>query len=221
MTVNQGVARFQHYAHEMLAQMQDILHTFQRVVGPSCRSHLKFLVEAMRQRLDFLRSQGKPLWRKVCHRTDELLCRQRHLKLFAMRARDYVSAILLQSAPYLHGIRHLYGTPSTSRTIPTMIVAAFAGLALTIVVLLKMGTSNQAGKEHTRTVKEATLSRTHVPDWTIFDDAFAKEPSRFAASEFVDRVKTSGAAMASNPDETFGQVMKEPVPLPRPRPRRR
>ena len=51
MIVNPGVARFQQHAHETLAQMQDTLRTFQRVVGPSCRTHLTFLIEAMRQRV--------------------------------------------------------------------------------------------------------------------------------------------------------------------------
>ena len=40
MTVNPGVARFHQHAHETLAQMQDTLRTFQRVVGPSFRTHL-------------------------------------------------------------------------------------------------------------------------------------------------------------------------------------
>ena len=102
-----------------------------------------------------------------------------------------------------------------------MIVAAFAGLALIILMLLKMGMSNQAGNEHAGTVKEATPGVTHVPDWTIFDDAFANEPTRLATSEFVDRVRTSGAALTPDPAETSGQVMREPVPLPRPRPKRR
>jgi hypothetical protein len=221
MTVNQGVARFQHYAHEMLAQMQDTLRTFQRIVGPSCQTHLTFLFEAMRQRVDFLLSQGKPLWQKVCQRTDELLSRQRHLRLLATRARACVYAIRLQSNPLLHRIRHLYGTPSSSKTIPTLIVAALVGLALIILILLKIFMSTQAGNEHAGMVKEATPSPTHVPDWTIFDDAFANEPSRLATWEFVHRVRTSGAALTSDPDETSGQVMREAVPLPRPRPKHR
>jgi hypothetical protein len=47
-----------------------------------------------------------------------------------------------------------------------LIVAAFAGLAL-IILLLKMGMSNQSGNEHAGTVKGATSSLTQVPDWTI------------------------------------------------------
>ena len=221
MTVNPGVARFQHHAHEMLAQMQDTLRTFQRVVGPSCRTHLTFLIEAMRQRVDFLLSQGKPLWRALRQRLDEALSRQSHLRLLATRARDGVYAILLQSEPFLHRIRHLYGTTSSRKTVPTLIVAAFAGLALIILLLLEMGMSNQAGNEHAGTVNEATSSLTQVPDWTIFDDVFANEPTRLATSEFVDRVRTSGAALTPDPAETSGQVMREPVPLPRPRPKRR
>jgi hypothetical protein len=92
MTVNQGVARFQHYAHEMLAQMQDTLRTYQRVVGPSCRPHLTFLFEAMRQRVDFLLSQGKPLWHAVWEKTGEALSRRSHLRLLATRAQDCVNA---------------------------------------------------------------------------------------------------------------------------------
>jgi hypothetical protein len=52
------------------------------------------------------------------------------------------------------------------KTVPTLIVAAFAGLAL-IILLLKMGMSKQSGNEHAGTVKGATSSLTQVPDWTI------------------------------------------------------
>jgi hypothetical protein len=221
MIVNPSVARLQRHAYGTLAQMQDTLRTFQRVVGPSCKTHLTFLIEAMRQRVDFLRSQGKPLLLALRQRLDEALSRQSHLRLFATRARDGVHAILLQSEPFLNRIRHLYGTKESRKTVPALIVAAFAGLALTILMLLKMGTSDQAGNERGGTVKEATPSTTPAPDWTIFDDAFAKEPTLLATSEFVDRVRTPGAALTADPAETSGQVMREVVPLPRPRPKRR
>jgi hypothetical protein len=219
MTVNPGVARFEQHAHETLGQMQDTLRAFQRVVGPSCRTHLTFLIKAMRQRVDFLRSHGKPLLRALRQRLDEALSRKSGVRLLATRARDGVHAIFLQSEPFLNKIRHLYRA-SCTRILPTMIVAAFAGLALTILMLLKMGTSNQAGNEHAGTMKEATPSTTPAPDWTIFDDAFGKEPTRLATSEFVDRVRTSGAALTADPVETSEQVMREAVPLPRPRPKR-
>ena len=220
MLVNPGVARFQHYAHETVAQIQESLRTFQRVVGLSRRPQVISLIEAMRQRVDFLLSQGKSLWHALRQRTDEALSRQSHLRLLAMRARDGVYAVLLQSEPFLHRIRDLYGTSSTRKTVPTLIVAAFAGLAL-IILLSKMGMSDQAGDEHAGTVKGATSSKTQAPDWTIFDDAFANQPTHLATSEFVDRVRTSGAALTQDPAETSGQVMREPVPLPRPRPKRR
>ena len=86
-----------------------------------------------------------------------------------------------------------------------LIVAAFAGLAL-IIVLAKMGMSNQAGNEHAGTVKGATPSVIQVPDWTIFDHAFANEPTRLTTSEFVDRVRTSSAALTPDSAETTGQV---------------
>jgi hypothetical protein len=101
-----------------------------------------------------------------------------------------------------------------------LIVAAFAGLAL-IILFLKMGMSDQAGNEHAGSVKVSTSSLTQVPDWTIFNDAFANQPTRLATSEFVDRVRTSGAALTPDPAETTGQLMREPVPLPRPRQKRR
>ena len=215
MLVNPGVARLQHYAHETVAQIQESLRTFQRVVGLSRRPQFISLIDAMRYRVDFLLSQGKSLWHALRQRTDEALSRQSHLRLLATRARDGVYAILLQS-----GIRDLYGTTKNRKTLLTLIVAAFAGLAL-IILFLKMGMSDQAGNEHAGSVKGTTSSLTQVPDWTIFDDAFANQPTRLATSEFVDRVRTSGAALTPDPAETTGQLMREPVPLPRPRPKRR
>jgi hypothetical protein len=220
MLVNPGVARLQHYAHETVAQIQEFLRAFQRVVDLSRRPQFISLIEAMRQRVDFLLSQGKPLWHALRQRTDEALSRQSHLRLLATRARDGVYAALLQSEPFLHRIRHLYGTSSTRKTVPTLIVAALAGLAL-IIVLAKMGISDQAGDERAGTVKGATSSQAPAPDWTIFDDAFANQPTHLATAEIVDRVRTSGAALTPDPAETTGQLMREPVPLPRPRPKRR
>ena len=170
--------------------------------------------------LEIKRANAHPRWPALRQRADEALSRQTHLRLLATRALDGVYTILLQSEPFLHRIRHLYGTTKNRKTLLTLIVAAFAGLAL-IILLLKMGMSDQAGNEHAGSVKGTTSSLTQVPDWTIFDDAFANQPTRLATSEFVDRVRTSGAALTSDRAETTGQVMREPVPLPRPRPKRR
>jgi hypothetical protein len=217
MLVNSGAARFQDYAHEMVAQILESRRTFQRVVGISRRPQFLSFIEAMRQRVDLLLSQGKPLWRAVRQGTGEALSSQSHLRLLATRAWDGGHAILLQSEPFLNSIRHLYGTSSTRKIVATMIVAAFAGLALIILMLLKMGMGNQVGIEHAGTVKGATPSVAQVPDWTIFDDAFGNKPSRLATSKFVDHVRTSGGALSPDLAETSGQVMREPVPLPRPR----
>ena len=81
MLVNPGVARFQHYAHETVAQIQESLHTFQRVVGLWRLSSSISLIDAMRYRVDFLLSQGKSLWRALRQRTDEAFSRQSHLRL--------------------------------------------------------------------------------------------------------------------------------------------
>ena len=164
-----------------------------------------FLIEAMRHHVDFLRSQSKPLWRALRQRTDEGLSRQSHLRLLATRARDGVYAILLQSEPFLDRICHLHGTTKNRKTVPTLIVAAFAGLALISLMLLEMGMSNQAGNEHAGTVNGTTLSLSQVPDWTIFDNVFANEPTRLATSEFVDRVRTSGAALTPTPPKLLGK----------------
>ena len=90
MLVNPGVARFQHYAHETVAQIQESLRTFQRVVGLSRRPQFISLIDAMRYRVDFLLSQGKSLWHALLQRTDKALSRQSHLTIPATRARDGV-----------------------------------------------------------------------------------------------------------------------------------
>jgi hypothetical protein len=98
-----------------------------------------------------------------------------------------------------------------------LVAATVAGLAL-IVLLVEMGMSNQVGNEHTTTGVGTTSS---PPDWTVFDDAFAIQPTSPPASELADRVRTSGATAMSDRAETSGQVLREPVPLPRPRPKPR
>jgi hypothetical protein len=220
MLVNSSVARLQNYAHEMMAQIQESVRAFQRVVGVSCRPQFISLIEATRQRVDILLSLCEPGWRALRQRTGEALSHQSHLRLLATRARDGAHAILLQSEPFLHRIRSLYVTTKIRKTLVTLIVAAFAGLAL-IILCLKMGMSDQAGNEHAGSVKVTTSSPTQVPDWTIFDDAFANQPTRLATLEFVGRVRTAGAALTTEPAERTVQVMREPVPLPRPRPKRR
>jgi hypothetical protein len=219
MLVNPGVARFQYYAHETVAQIQESLRAFHRVLGLSHQTKLISPIEAMRLRVDSLLSLGKPLWHSLRPRTGGTLFRPSHLRLLATLARDGAQAMLLKSEPFLQRIRSLYGTAKNRKTLLTLIVTAFAGLAL-IILFLKMGMSDQAGNEHAGSVKVTTSSLTEVPDWTIFDDAFVNQPTRLATSEFVDRVRTSGAAL-TDPAETTGQVMRELVPLPRPRPKRR
>ena len=182
---------------------------FQRDVGSYRRTQPTFLIEATRHHVDFLRSQSTPLWRALRQRTDEGLSRQSHLRLLATRTRDGVYAILLRTDPFLDRICHLHGTTKNRKTVPTLIAAAFAGLALISLMLLEMGMSNQAGNEHAGTVNGTTLSLSQVPDWTIFDNVFANEPTRLATSEFVDRVRTSGAALTPDPAEPSGQVMRE------------
>ena len=87
MLVNSGVARLQNYAHEMMAQIQKSVRTFQRVVGLSCRPQFISLIEATRQRVDILLSLCEPGWRALRQRTGEALFRQSHLRLLATRAR--------------------------------------------------------------------------------------------------------------------------------------
>ena len=216
MLVNSGVARVQNYAHETVAQIVETLRTSQRAMRVSGRPPFNFL----RQGVEFLVLKGKPFWCAFRQRSGEAFSRHSHLRLIATRARDGVYAILLQSDPFLNSLRRLYGTSSTRKPVQAMIVAGFAGLALIILMLLKIGTSNQSGNEHAGTVKEPTPGVPPVPDWTIFDSAFGSEPTRLATSEFLDRVKTSGAVVITDPAETYGQVLRDPVPLPRPRPKR-
>jgi hypothetical protein len=220
MLVNSSVARLQNYTHEMMAQIQESVRAFQRVVGVSCRPQFISLIEATRQRVDILLSLCEPGWRALRQRTGEALSHQSHLRLLATRARDGAHAILVQSEPPLNRIRSLYDTTKNRKTLLTLIVAAFAGLAL-IMLLLKMGMNNQASNEHVGSVKVTTSSLTQVPDWTIFDDAFANQPTRLATSEFVEGVRAFGAALTTDTAETTGHVMREPIPLPRPRPKRR
>ena len=78
------------------AQTLESLRTFQRAVRISVRPQFVSLIEAMRQRVDFLVSQGKP-WCAFIEEAREALSRQSHLRLLATRARDGVYAILLQS----------------------------------------------------------------------------------------------------------------------------
>jgi hypothetical protein len=168
--------------------------------------------------LEIKRANAHPRWPALRQRADEALSRQSHLKLSVRGARDGVHTLLLQCESFLNRTPHLH---DTTRNRKTLIVATFAGLALMIVLFLEMGMSDQAGIEHAGSVKESHSSLTQIPDWTIFDDAFANDPTRLATSEFVDRVRTSSAALTSDRAETTGQVMREPVPLPRPRPKRR
>jgi hypothetical protein len=218
MLVNSYELRLQKYAHETVAQFLDYLRTFQRPVDISVRPQFISLIEAVQRRVDRLLSHGKPRREALRQRADDALSRQSHLKMSVRGARDGVHTLLLQCGSFLNRILHLH---DTTRNRKMLIVATFAGLALMIVLFLKMGMSDRAGIELAGSVKASHSSPTRIPDWTIFDDAFANDPTRLATSKFVDQVRTSGAALTSDSAETTGQVMREPVPLPRPRPKRR
>ena len=222
MLVNPSVGRFQHQVDATVAQILESVRTFHRVLGDalSRRIQLISLIAAMRQRVDSLLSQAEPLLRAFRQVFGEVLSRQTHLKLLATKMRDRVDAVLLQSEPLLHRICQLYGSPSRRKTVLTLIAAAIAGLAL-IFVLRETSVRDELGNEHTGTAKGATSSPNPAPDWTVFEDAFANQPTSPAASEFVDRLRTSGATLIPDHAETSGQVLREPVPLPRPRPKPR
>ena len=218
MLVIPSVVHFRHHVDATVAQIQESLRRFHQVLGDALgRTQLTFLVAAMRHRVDSVLLQGEPLLRAFRQVFGEFLS---HPKVLATRMRDRVDAVLLQSEPLLHKIRHLYGIPSSRKTVLTLVAATVAGLAL-IVLLVEMGMSNQVGNEHTTTGVGTTSSPTPAPDWTVFDDAFAIQPTSPPASELADRVRTSGATAMSDRAETSGQVLREPVPLPRPRPKPR
>jgi hypothetical protein len=206
---------------QTVAQIQESVRAFHQVLGDafSSRTQLTFLVVAMRRRVDTVWLYSEPLLRAFRQVFGEFLSRQTHLKVLATRMRGRVDAILLQSKPLLHK-SHLYGTPSSRKNILTLVTATVAGLAL-IVLLVEMDMSNQVGNEHTTTGVGATSSPSPSPDWTVFDDAFAIQPTSPLASEFADRVRTSGATAMSDRAETSAQVLREPVPLPRARPKPR
>ena len=219
MLVIPSVGHFRHHVDATVAQIQESLRRFHQVLGDalSRRTQLTFLVAGLRQHVHSLLSQAEPLLRTSRQVFGEFLS---HPKVLATRMRDRVDAVLLQSEPLLHKIRHLYGIPSSRKTVLTLVAATVAGLAL-IVLLVEMGMSNQVGNEHTTTGVGTTSSPTPAPDWTVFDDAFAIQPTSPPASELADRVRTSGATAMSDRAETSGQVLREPVPLPRPRPKPR
>ena len=219
MLVIPSVGHFRHHVDATVAQIQESLRRFHQVLGDalSRRTQLTFLVAAMRQRVDLSCCKAN---RCCVHFVKCLASFSPHPKVLATRMRDRVDAVLLQSEPLLHKIRHLYGIPSSRKTVLTLVAATVAGLAL-IVLLVEMGMSNQVGNEHTTTGVGTTSSSTPAPDWTVFDDAFAIQPTSPPASELADRVRTSGATAMWDRAETSGQVLREPVPLPRPRPKPR
>ena len=219
MLVIPSVGHFRHHVDATVAQIQKSLRRFHQVLGDalSRRTQLTFLVAAMRQRVEL-----RPAARRtaVACISSSVWRVSLHPKVLATRMRDRVDAVLLQSEPLLHKIRHLYGIPSSRKTVLTLVAATVAGLAL-IVLLVEMGMSNQVGNEHTTTGVGTTSSPTPAPNWTVFDDAFAIQPTSPPASELADRVRTSGATAMWDRAETSGQVLREPVPLPRPRPKPR
>jgi hypothetical protein len=148
----------------------------------------------------------------------EALSRRTPLTLVVTGMRHRMDAVLLQGEPLLRAFRQLRGHLSPRKTMLTFVAAGVVGLTL-IIVLLEISMRNELAKEHAGTGISAAPILSTSPERTAFDDAFAIQPTIPAGSEFVDRVRTSGATPI--PEGTFGQVSREPVPLPRPRPKHR
>ena len=168
------------------------------------------------RRIDATVVQGQELLRTFLRLLGTTISRRTTLTFAAAEMRHRIDAILPHGELVVHTVRQLLLNLKPRRTTLIFIAAGLIAPAL-ILLLLEISLRMELAKEASDAAKDVIPAPSAGPRRLEFGDAFPIQPTTPTSLQSVDQLGAPEAAPTSDYAQTFGQVIREPVPLPRPR----
>jgi hypothetical protein len=168
------------------------------------------------RRIDATVVQGQELLRTFLRLLGTTISRRTTLTFVAAEMRHRIDAILPHGELVVRTVRQLLLNLKPRRTTLIFVAAGLIAPAL-ILLLLEISLRMELAKEASDAAKDVIPAPSAGPRRLEFGDAFPIQLTTPTSLQSVDQLGAPEAAPTSDYAQTFGQVIREPVPLPRPR----
>jgi hypothetical protein len=169
------------------------------------------------RRIDATVVQGQELLRTFLRLLETTISRRTTLTFVAAEMRHRIDAILPHGELVVRTVRQLLLNLKPRRTTLIFVAAWLIAPALILLLLLEISLRMELAKEASDAAKDVIPAPSAGPRRLEFGEAFPIQLTTPTSLQSVDQLGAPEAAPTSDYAQTFGQVIREPVPLPRPR----